>query len=209
MFTLHILSHHICQGTYFVFVGSFWNYPAIQKWDCSPERECRWSEPHRLAGNQSREQPLTQLGPILPIPSLLLPFWLFSSSTIAHLSLTGTTSRFSLSLLAGRPPFLICLPDRVGFFWSVGRVGSWWKTCCGASQTGHTHFDFLTSLWSMWILAKVSLFNVSLYTDDPYWNMSVCNCILRRKERLYKQETFDAPPHSLFKLERCLNKYRT
>ena len=83
---------HTSDFAHFVYVGSFLITPpgTIHKWDSlyllsiryrykfasySPEREGLWSEPHRLAGNQNREQPSAQL--VLPIPSPLLPFWIF------------------------------------------------------------------------------------------------------------------------------------
>ena len=65
-----------------------------------------WSfQPHRLAKSQTRALPSARLDhrqPILPIPNLPLPF--FGSSSYQQFTFKPS-SRFSLSLLAGRPPF--------------------------------------------------------------------------------------------------------
>ena len=73
-----------------------------------------WSiQPHRLARSQTQALPSARLDhrkPILPIPNLPPPF--FGSSSSCQQFTFKPSSRFSLSLLAGRPPFLICPRDR-------------------------------------------------------------------------------------------------
>ena len=104
-----------------------------------------WSiQPHRLARSQTQALPSARLDhrkPILPIPNLPPPF--FGSSSSCQQFTFKPSSRFSLSLLAGRPPFLICPRDR---------GCPWWKTSCSLTNRAPSLWRTASLIKNVWNL---------------------------------------------------------
>ena len=102
-------------------------------------------------------------------------------STIAHLFIEKALSRFSLSLLAAWPPFLICL-------WDMDGGWRWWKTCCRERKEELYKQVTLMQCFTFFTLVHENLVQSVLVLR---WFLVTCTYMLQRKVGLglYKQDT--------------------